>query len=542
MKKILLILLLLTPVFSQVNFEPVTSSVYNYLERLSITGAIDINEEIMPFSRIYIAGKLIEIDGKRESLSSIEKDELDFYIREFSSELKRLGFDLAKYEAEGNKIIDLGSDTFGFDKYNRFRLVSYEDNLFGLFVDPVAGYSLEMTEGEKSTLWTNGLRMYGHIGESFGYELQFNDNHYGGDYFDNTRAFSPLTGYEFNVRKDFDRASASITFSWDWGHISLGKDFNYYGSGETGKLILSDKAPSFPNIKLEVNPVEWLRFSYIHGYLNSHISDSSTFRGGLLRDHISNVEKYFVAHLISVNPVKSLNISIGESVVYSDRFEPVYLIPVMFFRIADHYLTDPDENAGNAQLFGSFWYKNSAIKTKFYGSLFVDELSLSNSEYPAALGYNAGIKTVNPLIPESEITVEYTKIQPFVYFHADEAQTYENYGYQMGHWIGSNADQIYAAFNKKIIRGLNAGLSYSYIRKGQEESFEEKRYQTKHTFLWGLKNYYTEYGLNIEYEVIHSLYAGAEYRYIKHKKEITNGSFVTENKSFFSFGLKYGIN
>src|SRR5690606_32258678 len=125
----------------------------------------------------------------------------------------------------------------------------------------------------------------------------------------------------------------------------------------------------------------------IHGKLNSTIIDSSTLRTGPLRDHFSLAEKYYAAHLISFTPFEYLNISLGESVIYSDKFEPFYLIPVAFFRMIDHYLTDPDEAAGNAQLFASFWYKNYWAGTKFYGSLFIDELSFGGKATDRALAY-----------------------------------------------------------------------------------------------------------------------------------------------------------
>ncbi len=275
---------------AQVNFEPANRSIYNFLERMSIKGTIRLNEEILPFSRKYIAQKIIEIDKQKNKISALEKEELAFYIREYSSELRREGFDLGKYRAK-KKIIDLNSDNFGFDKYNRFRLFSYDTDKFGLFLDPVFRYNIAKEKDDKSTLWSNGLRLYGSIGHNVGFDLQFYDNHESGSFYNNDRKFSRRTGYEFRAGKngglDFDRMNANLTYSWNWGSFTIGKDFNYYGSGEDGKIILLDKAPSFPQIKLEVNPVKWFKFSYIHGLLNSQVLDSSTFRFSPQRNHIS---------------------------------------------------------------------------------------------------------------------------------------------------------------------------------------------------------------------------------------------------------------
>ncbi|MBK8946917.1 MAG: hypothetical protein IPM32_16835 [Ignavibacteriae bacterium] len=535
----------LTSSFAQVNYEPVSNSVYEYLERLSNKGVIQLNEEILPFSRKYIAEKIKQIgDRKLESgnrISEIEGKELEFYIREYAPELERIGFDLKDYVAT-NKLIDLKSNNFGFDKYNRFRLFSYNSKDFGLFLDPILSYSYTSYKNGNSWSYSSGLRLFGNFSNNIGFELQFSDNHPRGDYLDRNQDFSRLTGYEFQPGTkggfDFDQMNANLTYSWNWGSITLGKDYNYYGSGEDGKLILSDKAPSFPFVKIEADYSHWFKFSYIHSSLNSQIIDSSEIREGTLRDHFPKVEKYFVAHMFSFTPFQSLNISLGESVVYSDKFEPIYLIPVAFFRIADHYLTDPDESAGNAQLFASIWYKNFWLKTKFYGSLFIDEFSTYNNEYPQAAAYNLGFKSIDPIIPESELIFEYTRINPFVYFHADEVQTYQNYGYDLGHWIGSNADQIYLSFKKRILRGLDFNLFYSFIRKGSEESFDEPRYQDKHSFLWGDKNEVTEYGAEISYELVHGFHIRTMYSYFDEKLK---NKLLIFNGNLFSFSVGYGM-
>ena len=436
--------------------------------------------------------------------------------------------------------MNLGYKSLGFNEFNRFRLINYDEDKFGFYLDPVFRLSYAKNKNGTSTLWSNGLRMYGHIENNIGFELQFYDNHASGYFFNIDRKFSSETGYEFQVGKnaglDFDRMNANLTYSWNWGSVTIGKDFNYYGSGEDGKIILSNKAPSFPLVKLEANPVNWFRFSYIHGSLNSQVIDSNSIRLGFERDHFPKISKYFVAHMFSFTPFSFFNFSLGESVIYSDRFEPIYLVPIAFFRLADHYLTDPDESAGNAQLFASFWLKSYSLKTKFYGSVFVDELSIGNSDNPQAIAYNLGIKTIDPVIPESEFILEYSKILPFVYFHSDKAQTFQNYGYDLGHWIGSNADEMYIVFRKRIVRGFNINAWYSYIRKGSEESFNEKRYQKNQTFLWGKNKNYSEYGIKFEYELLNNVHAIINYSKTEYTAENNE-----ENNSVLILTIGYGI-
>ncbi len=545
---LLLIFLIFVPhVFSQVNYEPLNKTIYGYLDRLSIQGYFQINSEIKPFSRIYIAEKLkIVITDKNDRLSPLENKELLFYTQEYARELKRLNVNVDSILVDKKTSYNLWG-VIGFNEYGRFHLVDYNDSLFTLTLDPLLGYKYGSGKLTSQTHLWNGLSFYGRISDWVGFDLNFRDNTETGDNIDYSRKFSPLTGFSFRRKMErgfeFDEVNANLTFSNSWGSFTIGKDYVYYGEGKQGKLILGNKAPSFPQLKLEVYPVDWFKFSYVHGWLNSQIIDSSTIRYNQIGwETFQHVPKYYVAHEFSFTPWKVFNFTIGESIVYSDVFQPIYLIPVMFFRLADHYFTRPDNTAGNAQLFGSFWYNIPKIKTKFYGTIFIDEFSIQNSDGPRAVGYTLGADLINPIIPESELVVEYTKIDPFVYFHHDDAQTYTNYDYQLGHWIGSNSDQIYLALTKHILRGLKVKGWFTYIRRGSREDPTEPRYQDKHYFLWGKRENYTSWGISARYEIIHDVFASAVYRSRKtSKQKIEGGKFTNNNGSEFAFTINYGF-
>ncbi len=535
-----------SPLFSQVNYEPLNKSIYDYLDRLSIQGYFQISSEIKPFSRMYIAKKLkIILENKTDDITPLEKKELIFYTQEFARELKRTGVNVDSTLSTKRNNINLW-DVVGFNEYGRFHLVDYDDALFTFTLDPILGYKVGSGNLTSETHLWNGLSMYGRISDWMGFDLNFRDNTETGDNIDYTREFSPLTGFTFQAKKDrgFEHSSvrANLTISNDWGSATIGKDFVYYGEGVSGKTNLSNKAPSFPHIKLEAYPVDWFKFSYVHGWLNSQVIDSSSIRHSETGwVSYKNVPKYFVANQFSFTPWTTFNFTVGGSIIYSDGFEPIYLIPVIFIRLADHYLTAPDEAAGNAQLFGSAWYNIPSINAKFYGSIFLDEFSVQDADGPRAVGYTVGADVINPLIPESEIVVEYTKIDPFVYFHKDDTQHYKSYDYLLGHWIGSNSDQVYVALTKHIIRGLKVKGWYTYIRRGSRESKDEGRYLDKHTFLWGLRSNYSNWGLSIRYEALHDVFATAMYRTLASSEEQDGGAIIENDNSEFAFSLNYGF-
>lgn len=532
------------------NYEPLNKSVYGYLENISAQGYVVLNSEIKPFSRIYIAEKLNEIYSySRDELTDIEYDELIFYMRDFSNELTILGFD-AKLLPKSNLNKYNLWNSVGFNEAGRFHLFDYKDSLFTFKLDPIFGYSSSSSDDGNSSHFWNGLSLYGSISDFIGFDLNFRDNTENGDNLDYNREFSPFTGFTFKAKKErgfeFDEVNANLTFSNSWGSFTLGKDYIYYGEGRQSKVIIGNKAPSFPHIKLEINPVDWFRFSYVHGWLNSQVIDSSTIRYNESGwESFKHIPKYYVTHIFSFTPFQSFNFSLGESIVYSDSFEPIYLIPIMFFRSADHYLTVPDNAAGNAQLFGSFWYNYSKINTRFYGSVYIDEISIQTmiegTHGPKAIAYTVGANIVNPYVNDLQFNIEYSKLDPFVYFHSDDAQFYSNYNYQLGHWIGSNADQFYISVNKKFLRGLNVKGWYSYIRRGERESTDEPRYQEKHVFLWGLNRNYSNWGISASYELIHDLFIRTAYKSLLTSEEQEDGAFVDARHNEFYMSLNYGF-
>ncbi len=240
----------------------------------------------------------------------------------------------------------------------------------------------------------------------------------------------------------------------------------------------------------------------------SKVLDPSTYRQtGGTRYHIQVVDKFYVSHIISLLPFKDLRFSIGESVIYSDRFESIYLVPVLFFRIADHYLTYKDEAAGNAQLFSSLSYNIPGINIRLDATIYIDELSLVKyASRPLSFAYSFGAFVSGLGFDNLDLQLEYTRINPFAYQHSDDAQTYASYGYQLGHWIGSNADQlftrlVYFPFSRSIVRA-----EFEYTRKGDFVDISEPIYQDHQTFLYGGKSYYFSTGLSFSYEILNNLF------------------------------------
>lgn len=545
LKKIILLVTVITGfIFSQSVYESVyNNQVYDFLERQSLKGIIVFNSEVTPLPRKLITEKLLELKDKQNQLTEIEKDQLNFFLKEYFDESSRL-----KNNFEG-----IENGFIASSNRQRLRFYNYSSKDFSVNIEPILGINIGSSYGGDYRHRWNGAKFSGYIGDGWGFSMDFRDNEERGNNLDSIKNFTPSSGINRMITREnffeYSSVNALLSYSWSYGTITIGKEYINWGSGKGGKLILSDKAPSFPMIRLDVQPLDWLRFTYIHGWLHSGVIDSSTIRTSLVedRDSHSQVPKFIAAHLLTADVTDELTISLGESMIYGDELEPLYLIPVMFFRLADHYLADQGSNTGdNAQLFADISYKVPSIRTKFYSTAFIDELSITNllkGKNLSAVALTLGGIIADPVIPNSSFTLEYTRLNPFVYMNSDPVHLYTNHGYQLGHWIGSNADQLYAAYNQHILPQLKINIEMNYVRKGRTE-LPEEQYQLPYPgFLYGERLSQLMLDFSVRYEFIHDLVAEVYYQYSDTSDEEVNRllEFVKGSKNSFGLRIFYGL-
>lgn len=548
-KKIFLFLVLNSLAFSQVVYEPLHRDVYSFLARLSQKSIIEFNDQIRPVSRKYIAQKLLEVSHRSEDLTSLEKEELEFYSKDYYLE----------YEFLKNITSDsLDISFLSYDKAERLRLFSFNSDLFKLNVSTILGLKIGSRDSEKLTHFWNGIYTYGYLNDYLGFSFDFRDNSESGKTIDKLKQFTPVTGVEAKSsvtvpnyspnKMEYSEVKAVIATDWDWGSISVGKDFMEWGYGESGLLVLSQKAPSFGFIRLDIHPVDWLRFNYIHGWLSSGVLDSNSIfynqAGGI---SFSFIDKFIASHTLIVTPFKGLDISLGESIIYDEELEFLYLMPIMFFRLADHQLSRQLNAAGgNAQLFFGLSSRGHLPNTHLYGTLFIDEITISglfdSYKQRNQLGFTLGGSITDLPIENLTAKIEYTKIYPFVYRHYIQTTDYQSARYSLGHWMGHNSDLIYGSLNYRILRGLQATVWGQYIRKGEDGNVQQQyNIQPQPPFLFGSRKNYSYIGAEIKYEYTHELFAKLQFQTTNSSIQQTDFSFVDTRLNEFYFSIYYGL-
>lgn len=547
--KVFFILTFYSFTFSQVVYEPLGSDVYSFLSRLSQKGIIELDDQIRPLSRKYIAEKLSLLKQDTNKLTSLEVEELNFYLTDFGRELDLLN----NTKVDKEKISSISKDSYG-----RYRLFSYRDNLFSFNLSPIIGAEIGSRDNERLIHIWNGISFYGYLSDNIGFNFRFIDNTEKGNTIDKWRTFTPETG--FHVRNDqtifgfppdkieYSEVNTNIGVDWSWGKFSAGKDFMEWGYSESGLLVLSQKAPSFPFIRLDVNPVDWFSFNYFHGFLSSDVVDSNaTYFHQTNGERIVFREKYIASHTLSIKPTNGLTLSLGESIVYSDKFEFSYLFPLIFFRVNDHHLSRQINEAGsNSQFFFSVSSRNHLKNTHLYGSLFIDELTITNifdkEKQRNQFGFSFGTSVTDLPFDNLSLTLEYTRIYPFVYEHYIQTTTYQNASYNLGHWMGSNGDLVYGSINYRFLRGLQATIWARYIRKGDKgNAYLQYQTQPQPPFLFGLRKNYTYFGGFIKYEIIHELFAKFNFQLMKLSEQQEDLSYRDSNLNEFYFSIYYGI-
>ena len=112
--------------------------------------------------------------------------------------------------------------------------------------------------GKSFTQMSNGFNFWGKAG-NFGFQLYYRDYTETGTGVRSYRNETPitdiveLTGTALPNRQNFSEIRASINYQFKKGSISIGKDQLLWGYGENGRIVLSDKAPTYPYIRLDYN-------------------------------------------------------------------------------------------------------------------------------------------------------------------------------------------------------------------------------------------------------------------------------------------------
>jgi hypothetical protein len=530
---------------AQTVYVPVQHEVYDFLERMEARQLFtDYQDAAKPLSRMQLANALYKLEQRVDDMTRVERETFEFLKTEFNYEIMKIAGDPEPSET-------------------RWHIYSSEVTQGILNFD--ADYSLSkiFTKDQSTSIRTVGLKAYGYAFNSVGFYFSLDDNLEKGDNVNYSRlnddqldhfpglssadneyykrVKTPMRGVILSVingRNEVQYDEINAQFSWQVGAftLSLEKMNNVWGYGRNGTVIFSDNTPSYPQIKLRVPISKDINFVYFHGELNSNVIDSTlsyyvpyatslTGNPGSQNFREVDVQKYIAAHMLEISLWHGVDFSLGESIVYSDRGPLVmYLIPVMFFKAAEHY----NSNKDNSQLFGSLDL-NVIRNVNLYFSLFIDELNtdklFDQNLSHRQVAFTCGTRAFDFPMNNFDFTLEYSRVNPATYNHQYPATTFTNNGFVMGSWMGQNADDLFGEIGLNPMHALRLTTFGEIFRKGGTLPLADQYSQNQGNwaFLFGPLHIERSVGITAKYQPLRDVFINFRARLQKIEDEADPG-------------------
>ena len=521
MKKITIIFTFISLVFtafSQYIPEHISySKIYDFIDELANDGVIELTSVTKPYGREYIAEKLLEAQEREAELNRRQQQELKFYLNVYALEINRLpSTKWSILEKEKIAITTLQPAIY------------YKDSLFRAYMAPLLGMQVWAKSGKAVTQRWYGAEFQGMIGKHWSVYGSLRDISMQGELLSKPSYLNNLPGYEYKESAaggDYSDSRGGIAYSNRWVSFGLMKDNVVWGDNYHGSNILSGRVPSFPMLKMQLRPVEWFQLDYFHGWLVSNVKDSTHYsmedtQPGVTTRQYGTANKFMAANMLTFIPIRNLNISVGNAIIYSEpNVQPAFFIPIAFYKSLSHTLTKGTggEN-GNSALFLNLSSRN--IKhLHLYASVFVDEIKFSRfkSSNPETnpISYKIGGRLSNFPLQNLSLTGEFTRTNIITYKHSVHAATWASNSYNMGHYLGDNSQELYGAVCYKPLRGLDLELSYTNAKHGNE--YQYIRGQVRNIISQPVLNEITwsnqTFAFGVNYEVFKNTYANLKLQY-----------------------------
>lgn len=452
------------------------TEIYDFLEELTTDGVIRSNAAIKPYTRDAIARMLAEAQSKDSLLNKRQKDDLQFYMQDYALELDTL----PTYYSYGHRHV-----TQWITKVSNLSLadpslhILTKDKIFKMRVRPILGMDLSYN--------TKGLLMHRWYGAEIQMDIahhlsiwgSIRDNSWSGQGINGSRITKPqylnnLPGVQYKEASyggDFSDSRGGISLYTWWGSISVQRERIQWGDAQHCSNILSAHNPAVPMLTLQLTPCKWFQFDYFHAWLVSNVVDSTYYytereKEGVTGREYRPANKFMAANMFTFMPCKYVQFSFGNSIVYAERnVQAAYFIPIAFYKSLDHLLTKGlgSENQ-NSQAFASLTVRPTD-HLRLYGSFFLDEFKLArlkpsnkeNNPVSYLVGFNWSGWPVKGLSLRGEFMRSYIAC----YTHSINVLSYTSNSYNMGHYMGDNAQSIFVQLSYRPTRSLRLTLDYT---------------------------------------------------------------------------------
>ena len=470
------------------------TEIYDFLEELTTDGVVYSNSAVRPYTRDAIARMLQEAQSKDSLLNKRQKEDLQFYLQDYALELDTLPV----YSSYGHRHV-----TQWITKVSNLSLadpslhILTKDKIFKMRVRPILGMDINynVQKGMITKRWY-GAEIQMDIARHLSIWGSIRDNSWKGTgylkdkyYPSNTakmygaRLTQPgylnnLPGVQYKEAEyggDYSDARGGISLYMWWGSIGVQRERIQWGDAQHASNILSAHNPAVPMVTLQLTPCKWFQFDYFHAWLPSNVIDSTYYymereKEGVMQREYRPYNKFMAANMFTFMPVKYIQFSFGNSIVYAERnVMAQYFIPIAFFKSLDHLFTKGvnSENQ-NSQAFATITVRPTD-HLRLYGSFFMDEFKLSrlkkSNKENNPISYLVGFNWSGWPIRGLSLRGEFMRSYIACYTHSIRVLDYTSNSYQMGHYMGDNAQSIFVQLAYRPTRSLRLTLDFTQDTK-----------------------------------------------------------------------------
>ena len=464
------------------------TEVYDFIEELTTDGVIQSNAAIKPYTRDHIAALLREAQGKDSLLNKRQKEDLQFYLQDYALELDTL----PTYYSYGHRhvtqwktnvsnlnLADPSLHILTKDKIFKMRLrpilgMDLDYNKKGLLMHRVYGAEIQMDIAKHVSIW-------GSLRDNSWDGTMLNETYFPTiyDQISGARVTQPgflnnLAGVQYkeaNYGGDFSDSRGGISlYAW-WGSIGVQRERVAWGDAQHCSNILSAHNPAVPMVTLQLTPCKWFQFDYFHAWLVSNVIDSTYWyneqqTATSTQREYRPANKFMAANMFTFMPCKYIQFGFGNSIVYAERnVQAAYFIPIAFYKSLDHLLTKgmSTENQ-NSQAFATITVRPTD-HLRLYGSFFLDEFKLArlkkDNPQKNPVSYLVGFNWSGWPVKGLALRGEFMRSYIATYVHSIAVLDFTSNSYQMGHYMGANAQSIWLQLSYRPTRSLRLTLDYT---------------------------------------------------------------------------------
>lgn len=469
------------------------TQIYDYIDELLTDGIIVHQTAVRPYTRKQIADMLLEAQQRDSLMDKCQRDNLRFYLNAYALECDTIADNFVQYTDHQTFNLSLANLQFSYLTRNKMFKMSIEPilgmdlyvNRRGAVIKRWWGADLRMDIAKHVSIWGSlrDVSYNGAIGLSDTY-FPSKTNKIDGAKLTKPGYLNTLSGVQYKEADyggDFSDSRGGISvYAW-FGSIGVQRENITWGDSYHCSNILSGRNPAVPMITLQLTPCRWFQFDYFHAWLVSNVADSTRYylennTAGTLEKEYRPANKFMAANMFTFLPIKYLSFSIGNSIVYAEKnVQAAYFIPFAFYKSLDHLLTKGlgVENQ-NSQAFATLTVR-PVNHLKLYGSFYIDEFKASrlkssnkeNNPFSYLVGFDWSGWPIKGLSLKGEFMRSYIAC----YTHSIDVLTYASNSYNMGHYMGDNAQSIFAELSYRPYRAMTIKLSYTNDTKYNSYSY-----------------------------------------------------------------------